>query len=252
MEKQDGRKLSKTALEERRSTIIRMKENGCSPSEIVATTGCSRQAIYLLWNDLKKTKNKEKTITVKKCGRPLGYGRTLTKVREKELQKIFIAKYPDQLKLDFFLWTREAVKLVIQQKYGIDMPIRTVGEYLKRWGYTPEKPGRTYPEIQNRVKAETGDMYWIDEATIKLEKKEHASIVSAITGSGKVYWKLHEGSINAEKFKDFVQRLLYGKKRKVFLVLDDAKIHHSKKLTEWVEKNKQQIELCYVPTTVSS
>ncbi|MDR1301201.1 MAG: winged helix-turn-helix domain-containing protein [Treponema sp.] len=268
MEKQDGRKLSKTALEERRRTIIRMKENGCRPSEIVATTGCSRQAIYLLWNDLKKTKNKEKTITVKKCGRPLGYGRTLTKVKEKELQKILIAKYPDQLKLDFALWTREAVKLVIQQKYGIDIPIRTVGEYLKRWGYTPQKPvrygytqdgepvkawfERTYPELHNRVKAENGDIYWSDEATIKGEKKEHAGIVSAITNQGKGSWKLHEGSITAEKFKDFVQRLIYGKKRKVFLVLDDAKMHHNKKLTEWVEKNKQRIELCYVTPTVPS
>jgi transposase len=72
-------------------------------------------------------------------------------------------------------------------------------------------------------------------------------MVSAITNKGKVYWKLHEGSINAEKFKDFVQRLIQGKKRKVFLVLDNAKTHHSKLLTEWTEKNTRRIELCYLP-----
>jgi transposase len=127
------------------------------------------------WNKWKKCRNKEKTITVKKCGRPLGYGRTLTKIQEKEIQRVIVDKYPDQLKLDFALWTREAVKLAIRQKYGIDMPVRTVGEYLKRWGYTPQKPVRyayerdggkvrewlesTYPGIKRQAKREKGDIY---------------------------------------------------------------------------------------------
>jgi hypothetical protein len=49
------------------------KQDGSSPAEIAATTGCSRQVIYPLW---KIGKNKEKSIAVKKCGRPFGYGRT--------------------------------------------------------------------------------------------------------------------------------------------------------------------------------
>jgi DNA invertase Pin-like site-specific DNA recombinase len=50
MDKEDGRKLSVDALSERRKTIIRMKENGCSPMEIVQATGCFRQAIYPIWD----------------------------------------------------------------------------------------------------------------------------------------------------------------------------------------------------------
>ena len=45
-----------------------------------------------------------------------------------------------QLKLDYALWTRKAVMDLIEQETGIRMPIRTVGEYLKRWGFTPQKP----------------------------------------------------------------------------------------------------------------
>jgi transposase len=283
MEKQDGRKLSKTALEERRRIIIRMKENGSSPTEIVAAAGCSRQAIYPLWNIWKKSKNKEKVIEVKKCGRPLEYGRTLTKVQEKEIQKTITDKYPDQLKLDFALWTREAVKQVILRKYGIDMPIRTVGEYLKRWGYTPQKPVRyayerdrekvkewlenTYPAIKKRAKREKADIYFGDETTVRAcdvrgrgyaprgetpvvnrtEKRENVSMISAINNRGKVYWKLHEGSINTEKFKEFVERLTRGKKRKVFLIVDNAKPHHSKLVTEWVKKNEKKAALFYLP-----
>jgi hypothetical protein len=62
----------------------------------------------------------------KKYGRPFGYGRAFAKIQEKEMQRVIIDNYPDQMKLDFALWTREAVKLAIRQKYDIDMPIRTV------------------------------------------------------------------------------------------------------------------------------
>jgi transposase len=283
MKKQDGRKLSKTALEERRRIIIRMKENGHSPTEIVAATGCSRQAIYPLWKNWRRSKTKEKAIAVKKCGRPLGYGRTLTNAQEKEIQKAITDKYPDQLKLDFALWTREAVKLLIRQKYGIHMPIRTVGEYLKRWGYTPQKPvryayerdeekvrawlERRYPAIKRRAKREKADIYWADETTLKAcdvrgrgyaprgetpvvertGKKQNLSMVSAITNRGKVYWKLHEGSINSERFKEFVERLVHGKKRKVFLIMDNAKTHHSKLLSDWAQENKKKVALFYLP-----
>jgi transposase len=205
-------------------------------------------------------------------------------MQEKGIQKAITDKYPDQLKLDFALWTWEAVKLVIRQKYDIDMPIRTVGEYLKRWRYTPQKPVQyayerdgekvkewlesTYPEIKRRAKQEKAYIYWGDETTMKAcdvrgrgyaprgetpvvnraGKRENVSMVSAITNKGKTYWKLHEGSINSEKFKEFAERLVHGKKRKVFLILDNAKPHHSKILTGWVEKNKKRVELFYLPS----
>lgn len=38
------------------------------------------------------------------------------------------------------LWNRKAVQELIKQKYGIDMPIRIVGEYLLRWGFTVQRP----------------------------------------------------------------------------------------------------------------
>jgi hypothetical protein len=61
---------------------------------------------------------------------------------------------------------------LIKQQAGIRLPIRTVGEYLRRWGYTPQKPVRkaykqdpkavaewlekTYPTIEKRAAQEGG------------------------------------------------------------------------------------------------
>ncbi|MBE6863884.1 MAG: winged helix-turn-helix domain-containing protein [Ruminococcus flavefaciens] len=49
---------------------------------------------------------------------------------------------PDQLKLKGCLWTRNNVRELIQQRYGIIMPIRTIGEYLKCWGLTVQHPAK--------------------------------------------------------------------------------------------------------------
>jgi transposase len=187
------------------------------------------------------------------------------------------------LKLDFALWTREAVRLAIKRKYGVDMPIRTAGECLKRWNFTPQRPVRyayerdggkvrewleqTHPRIKKRAKREKADIHWGDETTVKAcdvrgrghapraetpivnrtEKKENVSVASAVTNRGKVYWKLREGSANGEKLKELVERLVRGKKRKVFLVLDNAKARHSKTLSDWAEEEKKRAALFYLP-----
>jgi transposase len=263
-----------------------MYNNSISVTEIAKITGSSRQAIYSLLNKLKNVKGEkdfEKIIAIKPHGRSLGDGRTLTAKQERVIQNNIKEKCPDQLKFDFTLWTREAVKLLIQSKYRIDMPIRTVGQYLQRWGYTPQKPVKyayerdpekvenflknTYPRIKRRAKRLKADIFWGDETTVKAcdvrgrgyapkgktpvvrptEKKENVSMISAITNQGKVFWRLHEGSINAEKVLDFIKRLIKNAGRKIFIILDNAKTHHSKVVSSWVEKNSDKVEIYYLP-----
>ena len=72
-------------------------------------------------------------------GRKMGMIRTLSPEQEKELRNAIKDKCPDQLKLQFALWTRGAVQQLIFQLWSIQMPIRTVGEYLSRWNFTPQK-----------------------------------------------------------------------------------------------------------------
>ena len=84
--------------------------------------------------------------------------------------------------MDFALWPREAVLIYIREHFGIDMPVRTVGEYLKRWGFTPQKPIKAayeqkpeavkkwldeeYPAISARAKAENAEIHWADETAV--------------------------------------------------------------------------------------
>ena len=53
---------------------------------------------------------------------------------------MILDKMPDQLKLPYGLWTRSAVIELIKREFGIKLAIRTMGDYLSSWGYTPQKP----------------------------------------------------------------------------------------------------------------
>jgi transposase len=60
--------------------------------------------------------------------------------------------------MNFALWTRRAVCELIRQEYGLSMPIRTCGEYLKRWGFTPQKPAKRAYEQNPQAVAK-----WMEE-----------------------------------------------------------------------------------------
>jgi transposase len=74
------------------------------------------------------------------------------------IQRAFIDKLTVQLKMDFCLVeSRAAVMQLIEQEYGIKLPVRTVGKFLNRWGFTPQKPIKKAYERPEVIKA------WLDE-----------------------------------------------------------------------------------------
>ena len=140
MEKVDARSLRPEVQQQLRNQAIRLRRSGRKYREIAEIVGVHLGTVSK-WCDIYEREG-SKGIRVKKRGRKVGSHRTLTSEQEKEIQKLIQDKVPDQLKLPFALWTRIAVKQLIKRIYSVDMPIRTVGEYLRRWGFTPQKPLR--------------------------------------------------------------------------------------------------------------
>ena len=81
----------------------------------------------------------------------------------------------------------------------------------------------------------------------KTAKKESVGMISAITNKGKIFWKIYDKSINSQKFLEFVKRLIRNKRRKIFLIVDNARPHASRMLKEWVCGKKKKIEIYYLP-----
>jgi len=281
MEKTDLRKLSDDARSALIKTGIRLLKQGKSQREVARTLGCHYQTVHNWWRDYQK--EGMSSLKPRKRGRREGEKRRLTQEQEKALKKMLIEKYPDQLKLPYALWTRKAVKELIMLQYGLDMPIRTVGEYLKRWGFTPQKPIRRayeqqpekikkwlkeqYPEIKAKAKREKAEIQWCDETGFSSEDNRgrgyspkgitpvrygtgsrfSTSMISSITNEGKMRWMVYKGAMHVDLFLKFLRRVIKDSERKVFLIVDNLRVHHAKKVKEWVEKNKDKIELFFLP-----
>lgn len=277
----NAKKLSPEEQFQIRKMIIRMAKKGQTNPEIAQALGVSERHVM----STKKIYREQGMagISLKQRGRRTGEKRNLTPEQEKEIRRIIIDKYPEQMKIKGCLWTRAAIQELIKRKYRIVMPVSTLGYYLKRWGFSKQRPvkraskqnperiqkwlAEEYPAIKDRAKAENAEIYWGDESALQntanyakgYAPKGHAPVLevesvkmkinmlSAVTNRGKLRFLLHEDSINAEKLIDFMKRLVKDSGQKVFFILDNLRVHHAKIVTEWLEKHKNEIEVFYLP-----
>lgn len=282
MEKTDARKLKPETQYELRKQVVRLRKKGKSNQEISETVGLCATHVSTIWQLYQK--GGLEALKPKVRGRKHGEQRNLTAEQEAVVKKLLVDKTPDQLKLQFALWTRDAVRLVIKQEFSIDLPPRTITDYLKRWGFTPQKPTKrayeqnpkaveqwletSYPEITARAKKEKAEIHWGDETGVQNDaynargfapkgqtpivrltaKRASINMISSITNQGKVRFMLYRETMTAPVFIKFLSRLVKDAKSKIFLILDNHRVHHSKDVKAWLEKHREQIELFYLPS----
>jgi transposase len=156
MDKEDARKQSLAELHERRKQVIWLHKRGCKVMQIVEMTGLSWPTVRTAI-DLYEVGGAA-ALKPNPRGKQQGEGRSLTPQQEDKIRQLICDKRPEQLKMDFALWTRSAVMLLIERECGIKLSVRAVGNYLKRWGFTPQKPiKRAYEQRPEAVEK------WLDE-----------------------------------------------------------------------------------------
>ncbi|MCX5824510.1 MAG: winged helix-turn-helix domain-containing protein [Deltaproteobacteria bacterium] len=134
LEKIDARKHSPEMQYGIRMQVVRLRKQVFLNKDVAE--GVSVGRAKKIWQSYKK--DGSKAIKLGRRGRHTGEKRTLTTEQEGQVKRALIDKVPDQMKLPFALWTQNAVKLLIRQRFGIEMANRTVGEYLKRSSFTAE------------------------------------------------------------------------------------------------------------------
>ncbi len=279
----DLRTLTVEAKRELRKLSIRLHNRGKSKTDIADELGLRRMTVTTWLLDYKQTGKQVSQEKVR--GRPKGDGRLLTPEQEKQIQQKIVDKTPDQLKLDFALWSAKAVKQLIHDLYGLSLAARTVRVYLFRWGFTPQRPIKrayeqqpkqvakwleeTYPLIRKKAKEEGAEIHWGDETGISnLEhyprgyaprgktpvlvlsqsKRERINMISSITNQGKMLFMIYDEKFTAQVFIRFLEQLLKESTKKVFLVLDNLKVHHAHIVRDWLSDKTEKIELFFLPS----
>ena len=111
---------------------MRLREQGKRVGEIATYLGVHRTTVCEWWRQDQQAG--EAALRQQKRGNKWGEGRTLTLSEEAWVQQLISEHFPDELAIDSALWTGSAVQTLIAYECGVEMPIPTVGEYLKRWG----------------------------------------------------------------------------------------------------------------------
>ena len=72
-------------------------------------------------------------------------------------------------------------------------------------------------------------------------------MLAVISPQGFMNWMVFEDSFTSKKCVEFLGRIIRQIKQKVFLILDNHRVHHSKKVKNYVEKHKDLLEIFYLP-----
>ena len=72
-------------------------------------------------------------------------------------------------------------------------------------------------------------------------------MISALSSHGKVRFMVYQDAMNQQRLIHFLERLVHSSERKVFLILDNLKVHHGKLVAAWLEKRKDKMEVFFLP-----
>jgi transposase len=137
MQNHDGRSIPDAALEVLRERTVAMREAGNTQLAIARALGVHKNTVYR-WLKGWRVAGRA-ALKAKRRGRRPQAKRLLNAARAAEVQQLMIEHGPDQLDLPFTLWGREAVRDLIQARFGVRLALRTVSDYLRRWSFTPQQ-----------------------------------------------------------------------------------------------------------------
>lgn len=224
-----------------------------------------------------------KIYILKKRGVKKGSG-GLSKEQIRKIKKMITDKLPDQLKLPFALWNRQAVQNLIYKKFGIKKSLTQIGRYLQAWGFSPQKPiykayeqnsesvkqwiKKDFPAIKKNAKKEKAEIYFGDEAGMRSDhhsgksyskkgktpivkktgQRFSVNMISAISARGGKRFMLYRGKFNSDRYIQFLKQLIKKALKKIYLIMDNYSVHKTKQVQQWLSRNHKKIKVYYLPT----
>jgi transposase len=234
----NNRRLTAKEQEQLRMRIIRtakknLKPNGKPHAKRVAEIcECSSSHVRGTWK--KYSEGGVAAIKAVTMERPVNSGE-LGLEQQKTIQKMIVDKCPEQLKLPGVLWDSKNIRDLIKQLFKVTLTLQAISKYLKKWGYTPQRPikrhdrqnpeqikrwlDEEYPKIKQRAKDENAEIMWGDETGCQNETnyvrgyapkgqtpllpvgnhRLRVNMISAITNQGKMRFMFYDGTMNAKR-----------------------------------------------------
>jgi len=190
---------------------------------------------------------------------------------------------PRQYQFEFCLWNRRIIRAMLKKHYDIELSLHSVGRLLKQLGLSAQRPvyqayqqdktavkkwlEQTYPRLFDRAKILKASIYFADESSFRSDSHrgttwgvigqtpvvgEHRgrfgmNCISAISAKGQMRFRCFEGRMSSDGFIDFLKALRSDSNKPVFVIVDGASYHRSKKVKDYLKNTLGQVELFQLP-----
>jgi transposase len=278
MKKMDARRLDHKTLTELRKRGVASVQEGQSPEIVAQALNISRATMYG-WLARYRQGGWGGLDARKRGGRP-------PKLDGKAMRWVYntvTMKNPLQLKFTFALWTARMIGHAIFERFGVKMSKASVCRLLGQLGLTPQRPiwrayqqrpeevekwlKEAYPRIRRLARQKKAQIFFGDEAGVRSD--HHAgttwatkgktpvvsstgarfglNMISAVSAQGEFRFMIVKGRVGANRFIEFIKRLLHGAQRTIFLIVDGHPAHKARSVTRFAESVKDRFRLFFLP-----
>ena len=274
----DGRKLKHEVLTELRKRAVARVQSGESPEVVISTMGFSRACIYN-WLAMYRAGGWDGLDARKRGGRP----RKLNGRIIRWVYRVVVGSNPRQYKFPFALWTRNAIATLIYQRFDIRLSANSVGRLLAQLGITPQKPlwrayqqdpervrqwvEEEYPSIAREAKQLGAEIWFGDESGLRSDfhagttwgrkgqtpvvrttgTRYRLNMLSVVNRRGRMRFMIEKSRLNGEVICRFLDRLMVGSSKPIFLIWDGHPNHKSTKVAGKVRSYKGKLRLYLLP-----
>lgn len=278
----DGRTLDHGTLETIRTMAVERVREGERPSDVIASYGFHRCTIYR-WLKAVRGRSHSHSLHALAARPATGRPRTLTARQERQVFRWINGKNPRQHGFDFGLWTRQIVRELIAQRFGVRLSLASIGALLARQGLTPQKPlqrayqrdpeaiarwqRETYPAIARAAKRNKAEIYFWDESGFRADavhgktwsaraqtpvvhvpgQRQRIRAASAISAKGAFWFATYAGALTGPLFVELLRRMMRGRRTPLHLILDGLPAHKTLAVKHYVAALDGKLAVHYLP-----
>lgn len=274
----DGRSIDHPSLQVMRQQAVKAVGNGEAATSVAKAFGVNVRSVFRWLADY--ASGGQKALQAKPIpGRP----QKVSPDEMRWLAKTIKDETPQQFKFEYALWTLALVGEVLARQFGKRLSKGSVSRLMRILGFTVQRPlyrawqqdaelvkkwqAEDFPAIRAEAKVAGAVIYFGDEAGMRSDhhagttwaregqtpivtatgRRFSLNMISAVSGRGELRFMLHDGTVDAPVFRDFLKRLLVGATQPIYLVLDGHPIHKAKLVRDFVAAQEGKLKLFYLP-----
>ena len=274
--KKDGRTIDHKTLEFIRKMAVERVHQGERPADVIESYGMNRTVIYK-W--LKAASQPGVGLEALDSKNGAGRPKKLTEAQEAQIFRWINGKSPIQHGYHSALWTRQIIKDLVEEHFGITLCLPTIGTLLARLGLIPQNPldaahqqaaeaiakweRQTYPAIVKRARAENSEIFFWDESKFDaktalnrmgnplgeavIARHQNLYAASAMNFQGAFWLATYQGPLTGELFLTLLKKMMYRRRRPLHLILDGHPIHKRAMVKRYLENNRRGLTLHFLP-----